>query len=242
MSLSGGTVPEHSGCLRLSNSNKVLIVSNSPTFLERNERLLTRAGVRILAAASAKEALKIHFRERVNLIIALLGMPEMGGDTLCSLIRQIDDLRKASFILICNDTPYQLDRASRCGANAWLTRPVKPALLLETVAKLLTVPPRRDYRAFFRAKVRGRRKSFSFTGISRNISTAGLLIESDRILCENDLIKGVFVVPGSQLIAAECRVVRTVRREDGTYQYGVRFSKIDPEGRRTIEKYVANGN
>jgi CheY-like chemotaxis protein len=242
MTVSGGTVTEHPGYLRLNNPNKVLIVSNSPTFLERNKRLLTRAGVRILAAVSAKEALKIHYTERVNLIIALLGMPEMGGDALCSLIRQIEDLRKVSFILVCNDTPDQLDRASHCGSNAWLTRPVNPTLLRETVAKLLTVPPRRDYRAFFRAKVRGRRKTFSFTGISRNISTAGLLIESDRMLCENDLIKGMFVVSGSQLIAAECRVVRTVRREDGTYQYGVRFSKIDPECRRTIEKYVANGN
>jgi CheY-like chemotaxis protein len=228
--------------LLLNNCKTILIVSNSPTFLERNERLLTRAGVRILAAASAKEALKMHFRERVNLIIALLRMPEMGGDTLCSLIRQKEDLRQVSFILVCNDTPDQLDRASRCGANAWLTRPVDPTLLRETVAKFLTVPPRRDYRAFFRAKVRGRSKRFSFTGISRNISTAGILIESDRMLCENDLIKGMFVVPGAHLIAAECRVVRTVRREDGTYQYGVRFSKIDPECRRTIEKYVANGN
>jgi CheY-like chemotaxis protein len=235
-------VTEHSGCLRLKSSNKVLVVSNSPTFLERNKRLLTRAGVRILAAASAEEALKIHYKERVNLIIAILGVPEMGGDGLCSLIRQEEDIREVSFILICNDTPDQLERASHCGSNAWLTRPVDPTLLRETVENLLTVPPRRDYQAFFRAKVRGRRKSFSFTGISRNISTAGLLIESDRILCENDLIKGTFVVSDSQLIAAECRVVRTVRREDGTFQYGVRFSKIDPECCRTIEKYVANGN
>ena len=29
-----------------------------------------------------------------------------------------------SYILVCNDTPDQLDRASRCGSNAWLTRPV----------------------------------------------------------------------------------------------------------------------
>jgi len=73
MTLSGGTVTEHPGCLLLINFNKILIVSNSPTFLERNERLLTGAGVRILVAASAKEALKIHYRERVDLIIALLG-------------------------------------------------------------------------------------------------------------------------------------------------------------------------
>jgi CheY-like chemotaxis protein len=192
----------------------VLIVSNSPTFLERNKRLLTSAGARILSAASAEEALKIHYTEKVNLIIALLGVPEMGGDRLCSLIRQGEEIRKVSFILICNDTPDQLERASHCGSNAWLTRPVDPTLLRETVENLLTVPPRRDYQVFFRAKVRGRKKSFSFTGISRNISTAGLLIESDRILCENDLIKGTFVVPGSQLIAAECRVVRTVRSED----------------------------
>lgn len=228
--------------MRLNNSKKILIVSNLPTFVERNKRLLTRAGVRILAAASAEEALKMHCAERVNLIIALLGVPEMGGDRLCSLIRQKDDLRKVSFILICNDTPGHLARAAQCGSNAWLTRPVNPTLLRETVEKYLTVPPRRDYQAVFRAKVRGRRKGFSFTGISHNISAAGILIESDSMLCEDDLFKGMFVVSGSLLVVAECRVVRSVRREDGTFEYGVRFSKIDPECRRTIEKYVSNGN
>lgn len=232
---------ERSRLSHLNNPAKILIVSNSPTFIERNKKLLTGAGVRILAAASAEEAIRIHDTERVNLIIAHLGVPGMGGDTLCALIRQRYGLRNVSFILVCKDTPGELDRAEQCGANAWLTRPVNPTLLSETVAKLLAVPPRRDYRALFKAKVRGR-KSFSFTGISHNISTAGILIESDRMLCEDDLVKGMFVVSGSLLIAAECRVVRTVRMEDGTYRYGVRFSRIDPECRSTIEKYVSNGN
>ena len=242
MTFSGGTVREHSGLLCLNNTNKILIVSDSSAFFERNKKLLTRPGVRILSAASTSEAYRIHSRERVNLIIALMDVPEVGGDTLCSIVRHEDDLKKVSFILVCKDTPEQLDRASHCGSNAWLTRPVDPTFLRETVAKLLAVPPRRDYRAVFSAKVRGGRKSFSFTGIARNISAAGILIESERMLCENDLIKGMFVVSGSVLIATECRVVRRVRREDGTYQYGVRFGKIDPECRQKIEKYVANGN
>jgi CheY-like chemotaxis protein len=229
------------GTLPLRNCTKILIVSDTPGFLERNKRLLDRPGVRILTAASARQALKIHYKERVNLIIARLDMPEMGGDTLCSLIRKKDELRHVSFILVCNNKPAQIERASHCGANALFTRPVNPMLLRQTVAKLLSISPRRDYRAVFKACVRGK-KDRCFTAISHNISASGLLIESDKQLRENDLIKGMFVVAGSLLMVEECRVVRSVRRQDGKYDYGVRFSKIEPECQREIENYVANGN
>jgi CheY-like chemotaxis protein len=227
------------GPLLLNNINKILIVSNTPGFLERNKRLLARAGVRILTATSSKQALKIHYKERVNLILAKLDMPEMGGDMLCSLIRQKDELRKVSFILVCNNKPGEIESASQCGANAWFTRPVNPMLLRQTIARLTSISPRRDYRAVFKANVHGMKESSSFIGISHNISASGILIESDRLLHENDLIKSMFVVSGS-LLAAECKVVRSVRRQDGKYNYGVQFSKIDPEYLKAIESYVTN--
>ncbi len=222
--------------------NKVLIVSSSHGFLERNKRLLNRVGFRILTATSYKEALDIHRKERVNLIIAMLEMPEMGGEKLCSLIRQKDELRNVSFILVRHRCRGKFDRASQCGANASFTRPVNAVLMREAVKKLLSISPRRDHRAIFKAHVRGTRESSPFTGISRNISTSGILIESDRLLCENDLLKGMFVVSGSLLVVAEGKVVRSVKRQDGKYQYGVRFNYLEPEHRRAIEKYVANGD
>lgn len=229
------------GSLPVDNCHKILLVSNSQRFLERNKRLLSRAGVRMLTATSAREALAIHSRERVDLIIAMLDMPETGGEMLCSLIRRKEELRNVSFILVRNYGRGKFDLSTHCGANASFTRPVNALLLRETVKRLLSIPPRRDHRAFFRANVHGTREASSFTGISRNISASGILIESDRLLCENDLIKGMFVVSGSRLVVAEGRVVRSVR-QDGKYQYGVRFSNLEPEHRRAIEKYVANGN
>jgi len=228
------------GSLSVSNVKKILIVSNSPTFLERNRGLLARGGVRILEATSSKEALKIHHREKVNLIIAMVEMPEMGGDMLCSLIRQERELRNVSCILICNENQGEIERASRCGANAWFTRPVKPVQLREKVTKLLFVSPRRDCRALLKAQVHGTEENFSFTGISHNISTSGILIESDRQLHENDIITGMFVSADSLEVVAEGKVVRSLRR-NGTFSYGIQFSCMDSKYRREIEKYVANG-
>jgi CheY-like chemotaxis protein len=230
------------GTLLLNNINTILIVSDTPGFLERNKRLLAGAGVRILMATSAKQALKIHYKERVNLIIAKLDMPEMGGDMLCSLVRQRDGLRKVSVILVCNDKPGEVAAASQCGANAWFARPVNPVQLRQTVARLLAISPRRSYRTVIRANIHGLKGSLAFTGISHNISASGVLIESDMLLLENDLIKSKFVFPGSVLIAAECKVVRTVRMQGGKYNYGVEFSRIDPDYQKAIEKYVANGD
>ncbi len=223
------------------NGTKILIVSNSHGFLERNKRLLNGVGVRILTATSSREALEVHRKERVNLIIAMLDVPEAGGEKLCSLIRQEDELRNVSFILVRNHHRGRVVHTSQCGANVSFTRPVNAVLLRESVKRLLSISPRRDHRAIFKAHVRGTKESSSFTGISRNISASGILIESDRLLCENDLIKGMFVVSGSLLIVAEGKVVRSLRRQDGTYHYGVRFDNLEPEHRRAIEKYVANG-
>lgn len=220
---------------------KILIVSTSSGFLERNTSLLNRADVWILIATSSREALEIHYRERVNLIIAMLDMPEMGGDMLCSIIRQKRELRSVSFILVCRKNPIDLDRASRCGANAWVTRPVNPVFLRETVTRFLLILPRRNYRAYLKARVHGRKEDFSFTAVSHNISASGILIESDKLLNENDLITGMCVDSGPLRIVAEGKVVRSVRRMDGKYNYGVQFSNLDSECQKAIEHYVAIG-
>lgn len=230
------------GTRRLSAVKKLLVVGSSPSFLERIKSLLSKDNLIIFTAISSDEALEVHRDERVNLIISMLDMPVMGGDTLCSIIRQTDELRNVSFILVCNNDPEELDRASRCGANACVTRPLNPEVLLDTAARLLSVPPRKDYRAVLKGEVHGRKEGLYFTGITHNVCVSGIMFESDKELNEKDVITNIFVVSGSLKIVAEGKVVRSVRRGDGKFTYGVQFSNIDSEYQKAIEKYVANGN
>ncbi len=84
---------------------KILLVDHILEGITEKESVLNRTDLRILRAASAKEAFRLHQKERADLIIAELDLPVQGGDTLCSIIRQEGKLRNVSIILVCSDTP-----------------------------------------------------------------------------------------------------------------------------------------
>jgi CheY-like chemotaxis protein len=218
---------------------KILLVHNLEAFLERNKSLLSRSGFLILTATSVKEALLVHGEQPVDLIISLLAMPETGGDTLCSLIRETPQLRNVPIILVCYDAEPELERASRCGANAWVTRPVRPELLLEQVGRFLKIPARRDYRVVFNARVVGTRGDLPFSGMTRNISASGLFCETSTLLAEDDLITNLLIPIESFQIVADGIVVRSESRPDGMYNYGVHFTNLAPESRDKIERFVS---
>jgi CheY-like chemotaxis protein len=218
---------------------KILLVNSQEAFLGRNKNLLNRAGFMILTATSAKDALEIYREQSIDLIISVLDLPEIAGDTLCSTLRSGNDVRRVPFILVCYDVEAELERASQCGANAWLTRPVRPELLLEQVGKYLKIPTRRNYRATFNAKVEGTRERLQFSGMTRNISITGLLCETDMQLVQDDLITNLLLAIDSHQIVADGKVVRTEIAADGTYKYGVQFTNLSPESRDRINEYVS---
>jgi len=215
--------------------NKILIVNNHSSFLERNEGLLNRVGFKIYTATSALEALQIHRAHRVKLIIAMLDMPVISGDMLCSLIRQDPELRKVSILLICQPSPGQLERASCCGANAWICKPLQPGVLLHEVGKLIAIPTRVDHRAGIHGIVRCK----WFSGISRNISVSGVLCETDVEIDQEEIITDLSVSISSREIVADGKVARSVKLPNGLYNYGVQFIGLAPEHRKEIETLVA---
>jgi DNA-binding response OmpR family regulator len=217
----------------------ILLVSHHEAFLERNRTLLNRAGFLIIAATSAKEALQLYREQPVDLVISMLNMPDMSGDQLCSAIRNGAGATGVPFILVCFDTDSAFARANECGANAWLTKPVHPERLLESVGRFLRIPTRRDYRAKLSGKVHGTRETLSFSGMTHNISVSGLLCETDACLKNADRISNLLVAIDSQQIVADGIVVRSESGTAGMYNYGVQFTSIPQDSRDTIERFVA---
>jgi CheY-like chemotaxis protein len=217
----------------------ILLVSHKEAFLLRNKTLLNRDGFVVLTAASAFEALQINRDHQVDLIIAMLNMPDTGGDDLCSTIRNGGCNSGVPFVLVCYDTDPAFARAAACKASAWLTKPVHPERLLETVARFLRVPTRRDYRAIFSANLQGMRETLSFCGMTHNISASGMLCETAACLTDDDVITNLSLAIDSQPIVASGRVVRSEPRGDGMYNYGVQFTSIPPESREAIERFVS---
>lgn len=218
---------------------KILLVNASRYFFDEGKSLLDRKDFQVFLAPSALHALRIHRQEKVNLIVSELNMPEMGGDALCTRIREENESRTVSFILVCHDNPAELQRANNCSANICLKIPFSAKTILEQVEKLLTISVRRGYRVLLRAKVKGSKDDTTFFCTSQNISASGMLIETDRTLLHGDQLSCSFYLPGSAHITADGEIVRSEAIADGKHQCGIRFTSIAPEHKLEIEKFIA---
>jgi DNA-binding response OmpR family regulator len=218
---------------------KILLVDSVLAFYDRNRSLLNRSEFQILTAITGNDALRVHRQERVDLIIAELNMPDLQGDEICTLIRTDKELKDVSVILVCGDTPENRVRVAQCGANAWLTKPINPEILLETIGRLLAVSTRKGYRVLLKAQVRGELEIAPFFCTSHNISTTGIKFETDKLLNQGDRITCRFFLPGACRITSDGEIVRSAKTPDGSFHYGVRFIDLAPEFQSEIERFIA---
>ncbi len=218
---------------------KILFATSPKTLIDTEESILKRADLEIFTTASGKDALSIHREKKLDLIIMELEMPEMNGDTLCSLIRKDDELKKVSLIIICNNEKSDIRRYSRCNANSYITRPINPVLLKEKISELINISKRKAYRAILNASVQGKHMNKSFVCYSRNISTSGMLIETNKILAVGDTILCSFYLHSAVLIN-EAKVVRSDKKtvQPDMYEYGIKFSNLTRNSKSAIEVYI----
>jgi len=117
----------------------ILVVDDEPDMLENVARILQRGPYVCLTASSARDALALLDRERLDLILTDLRMPGIDG---LRLIREAKRLRPATPIVMV--TAYAADSAAQAGllagATALLTKPFTAAQLLETARKILQNP------------------------------------------------------------------------------------------------------
>lgn len=218
---------------------RVLIISHLRSLLEREQTILSRSEFSVDAAPTNDELLALHKAEKAAMIITELDPAGMRGDQLCSEVRAGDGKQNTAIILVCNNRPADIERVSRCGASAYLTRPVWPHHLTGKVSQLLSASERKSYRVLLQVTVEGNARDRYFMCTSRNISASGILIETDKALQTGDRIACSFFLPHSQRIVAHGEVARVVPKPDGNFQYGIRFTDLDQELCRAIEEFVS---
>ncbi len=222
----------------LPDVKKILLVDGKKSALEEEKRFLDGRGLMVLTAPSAEEALSVHEREKVDLIVADLDLPGMSGDKLCSMIRNNASLKNVSFIIICGGSKSEMERCTGCGANAYIAKPVDPALFVEKLSALADVPKRSAIRVLLKVSVKGKHKDHGFFCTSINVSTSGILLETDKVISKGDIINCSFFVPGSQIISADCEVKRLTQTAPEVYQYGARFLNLGADSEKAIDELV----
>jgi CheY-like chemotaxis protein len=219
---------------------KILVTNNVMTSIEKEKSFFNREGVKLFSAATTDDVLSIHRTEKVDVIIAELHTPGMQSEELCSAIRSDKVLSKVSMIILCPDNAVDIEKSEQCKANAVLTLPMDPAPLLEKVRQLLEISWRESYRVLVSVSVSGTSKDKSFFCRSGNISTTGMLIETEKIFEKGDRLSCSFFLPDSAQIKATGEIVRVMKQVAGskTCQYGIRFSALPAESKSAIEVFV----
>ncbi len=219
---------------------KVIIAEALRPHIEKEKSFLNRVDVKTLTASTNDEIWALHRAENVNLIITQTDMTGMAIEKLFAAIRGDNVLRKVSLIVVCSGSPGDRERAQQCNPNAIFAMPLNTGELLMKVQHLLDIPWRESYRVLLNVNIEGNSRDKAFFCRSENISTTGLLLETDKSLQEGDRLICSFFLPESRQITLTGEIVRAMKQSDKSNmnQYGVRFDKLLPDAKSAIEAFV----
>ncbi len=117
---------------------RILLVDDEPDILEIVGYNLTQEGYQISTAENGKEAIAKAKKELPQLIIMDVMMPEMDGMEATEAIRKIPELSNTIIaFLTARSEDYSQVAGFDAGADDYITKPIKPKLLVSKVKALL---------------------------------------------------------------------------------------------------------
>jgi two-component system alkaline phosphatase synthesis response regulator PhoP len=119
-------------------SIKILLVDDEADILEIVGYNLSQEGYQISTATNGREAVAKAKKELPHLIIMDVMMPEMDGMEACENIRKIPELSNVIIaFLTARSEDYSQVAGFDAGADDYITKPIKPKLLVSKVKSLL---------------------------------------------------------------------------------------------------------
>lgn len=117
---------------------KILIVDDEPNLMVLLESRLKMQGYEVIMASDGQAGLETAKRQKPDLIILDLMLPKMDGYKVCGLLKNDTRYAKIPIILFTART-QESDRqtARELGADAYVTKPFDPKVLLAKIEELL---------------------------------------------------------------------------------------------------------
>lgn len=117
---------------------KILLVDDDADILEIVGFNLEAENYQVFTAKNGKEALTIAKKEIPNLVILDVMMPEMDGIETCESMRKLPGLNSTIItFLTARGEDYSQVAGFDVGADDYITKPIKPKLLVSKVKALL---------------------------------------------------------------------------------------------------------
>jgi two-component system alkaline phosphatase synthesis response regulator PhoP len=117
---------------------KILLVDDEPDILEFISYNLNKEGFEVFTSNNGRDAIKIAVREKPELIILDVMMPDLDGIETCRVIRETAELKDVIIaFLTARNEDYSQIAGFDAGADDYINKPIKPRVLISRVKALL---------------------------------------------------------------------------------------------------------
>ena len=117
---------------------KVLVADDDPIMHQVLQHYLERNGFEMINASNGHQALELAVRELPNVIVLDVRMPELGGLAALRRLKETEATKAIPVIIVTvNDDRVTYMESQVSGAAAFLSKPFRPAELLEHIKRLI---------------------------------------------------------------------------------------------------------
>ena len=223
----------------MSQHGRILLVDHSRGAMLFQETILRRRGTSVMTALAGSEGLVKARAEQPHLIIIGFDLFDMTAPEFCRAIREDELTRGVSLLLVCErENAQHGDLCLAAGCNDVIYRPLQKHDLDARVARLTTIPARRQLRTITKIEVSLEKDGRFILGRSVNISSNGMLLEVDRVLPGEGRVRLHFFLPGdARPLQLDGEVLRA-EFAGAMAKYGVRFVETSDGDRERIDQFV----
>lgn len=118
--------------------NKILIVEDEESLLKLESILLTSKGYDVRGVANGQAALDALAEEPADLVLLDIMLPEIDGFEVCRRIKSDTATRHIPVIMLtAKKSRDDMARGEKVGADWYITKPFKSAMVIETIQRFL---------------------------------------------------------------------------------------------------------
>jgi twitching motility two-component system response regulator PilG len=117
---------------------KILVVEDEESLLKLESILLTSKGYDVRGVPNGQAALDAIAEEKPDLVLLDIMLPEIDGFEVCRRIKSDVATRDIPVIMLtAKKTRDDMARGEKVGADWYITKPFKSAMVIETIQRFL---------------------------------------------------------------------------------------------------------
>lgn len=120
------------------NKKKILIVEDEESLLKLESFLLISKGFEVKGVANGRAALEAVAEDKPDLVLLDIMLPEIDGFEVCRQLKSDPATRHIPVIMLtAKKSREDMVRGEKVGADWYITKPFKSAMVIETIQRFL---------------------------------------------------------------------------------------------------------